>query len=162
MVKIVVLAFNCPRHAAVERQHLRRRAARRNPFFVFVETAAHAGIISGYACGGPGEPCDDQNRPYFRPYTYVTRGQLSKIVVTAASFTVVNPASPTFADVFPNTAFYTFVETAYRHQLISGYTCGGPGEPCDAQQPPLLPPGANATRGQIAKIVYNALTIAAR
>ena len=76
---------------------------------------------------GPGEPCDSQNRPYFRPFANVTRGQLSKIVVTAASFTVINPASPTFADVFPNTAFYTFVETAYAHQLVSGYNCGGAG-----------------------------------
>ena len=52
-----------------------------NPFFGFIEAAAHGAIVSGYACGGPGEPCDAANRPYFRPYADVTRGQLAKIVV---------------------------------------------------------------------------------
>jgi carboxypeptidase T len=157
MVKIVVNAFNIPHHQPSNGKTF-ADVPPTHPFFVYIEAAAHAGIVSGYACGDPGERCDDQNRPYFRPYTSVTRGQLSKIVVTAASFTLVNPASPTFADVAPNTAFYTFVETAYRHQLVSGYTCGGPGEPCDAQNRPYFREGANATRGQIAKIVYNALT----
>ena len=27
-----------------------------------------------------------------------------------------------------------------RQIVVSGYACGGPGEPCDAQQPALLPP----------------------
>ena len=93
----------------------------------------------------------------------MTRGQLSKIVVTAAAF---GPSSTRRArpsrTCCPNTAFYTFVETAYAHQLISGYTCGGPGEPCDSQNRPYFRQCNNATRGQIAKIVYNALTIAAR
>ena len=58
----------------------------------------------------------------------------------------------------PNTAFYTFVETAYCQGVISGYTCGGPGEPCDSQARPYFRQFNNATRGQIAKIVYGALT----
>ncbi|HEX9989324.1 MAG TPA: hypothetical protein VGE45_12705 [Chloroflexia bacterium] len=29
------------------------------------------------------EPCDDPNRPYFRPFNNVTRGQASKIVANA-------------------------------------------------------------------------------
>ncbi|HET9494973.1 MAG TPA: kelch repeat-containing protein, partial [Chloroflexia bacterium] len=37
--------------------------------------------ISGYPCGQlPNEPCDSENRPYFRPNNGVTRGQASKIV----------------------------------------------------------------------------------
>jgi hypothetical protein len=36
--------------------------------------------MSGYPCGGPGEPCDPQQRPYFRWGNPVTRGQASKIV----------------------------------------------------------------------------------
>jgi hypothetical protein len=40
-------------------------------------------VLSGYPCGGEGEPCDDINRPYFRPYNEVTRGQASKIVANA-------------------------------------------------------------------------------
>lgn len=38
------------------------------------------GVIGGYQCGGVGEPCDLQNRAYFRPTNQVTRGQTSKIV----------------------------------------------------------------------------------
>ena len=38
------------------------------------------GVIGGYQCGGPGEPCDSENRAYFRPYNTLTRGQLAKIL----------------------------------------------------------------------------------
>jgi hypothetical protein len=36
--------------------------------------------MSGYPCGGPGEPCDGENRNYFRPNNPLTRGQTAKIV----------------------------------------------------------------------------------
>jgi hypothetical protein len=126
MVKIVVLAFNVPGYAPPN-GYTFADVPPANPFFSVIEAAAHANVVSGYACGAPGEPCDSQNRPYFRPFANVTRGQLAKIVVVAAGWTPINPASPTFADVVPNTAFYTFVETAYCHGVVSGYTCGGPG-----------------------------------
>ena len=64
----------------------------------------------------------------------------------------------TLPDVPPTTAFYPFVETAACRGIISGYSCGGPGEPCDSQQRSYFRPGNNAVRGQIAKIVYLALT----
>ena len=76
----------------------------------------------------------------------MTRGQLSKITVGAAGWPLVNPPRPTFNDVAPGTAFYTFVETAVCHGVISGYADG------------TFRPAANATRGQIAKIEYLALT----
>src|SRR5207248_6629952 len=114
-------------------------------------------IVSGYTCGGPGEPCDAQHRPYFRPYAYVTRGQLSKIDVVAAGWALQNPPNGSFTDVLPNTAFYEFVETAYAHGIISGYTCGGAGEPCGNPPRPYFRQNADATRGQIAKIVYLSL-----
>jgi hypothetical protein len=158
MVKIVVLAFNI---AAFTPSNTNTFAdvPPANPFFGVIEAAAHANIVSGYACGtAPGEPCDSQNRPYFRPFANVTRGQLSKIVVVAAGWTQINPATQSFQDVFPNTAFYTFVETAYCHGIISGYDCGGPGEPCGTSGKPYFRQFNNATRGQIAKIVYGALT----
>jgi len=55
-----------------------------NPFFAAVEVLS--GSLSGYACGGPGEPCDALNRPYFRPYANVTRAQTAKIVALALVF----------------------------------------------------------------------------
>ncbi|MDQ3707235.1 MAG: S-layer homology domain-containing protein [Chloroflexota bacterium] len=51
-----------------------------SPFFVWIQRLANRSVISGYACGGPGEGCDAAGRPYFRPNENVTRGQTAKIV----------------------------------------------------------------------------------
>jgi uncharacterized delta-60 repeat protein len=51
-----------------------------NPFYLWIMRLTGLGVMGGYDCGGEGEPCDDQNRPYFRPQNNVTRGQASKIV----------------------------------------------------------------------------------
>ena len=92
------------------------------------------------------------------PYASVTRGQLSKIVVGAAGWALQAPATGTFADVAPGSAFYPFVETAVCHTVVSGYACGGAGEPCDRGARPYFRQASPATRGQIAKIVYTSLT----
>jgi hypothetical protein len=52
-------------------------------FYTDVNLLAEFGYINGYPCGGTGEPCDSQHRPYFRPDNLTTRGQLSKIDVYA-------------------------------------------------------------------------------
>ncbi len=50
-------------------------------FYTYVQELSSAGIINGYACGGPNEPCfPPNNRPYFRPGNNVTRGQTAKIL----------------------------------------------------------------------------------
>ncbi len=49
-------------------------------YYTYVERLKARGIIGGYPCGGIGEPCLPGNKPYFRPNSNVTRGQLSKIV----------------------------------------------------------------------------------
>jgi hypothetical protein len=50
-------------------------------FYLYIERLSRRGIISGYECGGPAsEPCDAENRPYYRPQNNVTRGQSAKIV----------------------------------------------------------------------------------
>lgn len=54
-----------------------------NTFYLWIERLASRGIFSGYLCGGEGEPCDNENRPYFRPYNNMTRGQISKVVAGA-------------------------------------------------------------------------------
>ncbi|MGI8587934.1 MAG: PQQ-dependent sugar dehydrogenase [Chloroflexia bacterium] len=122
-----------------------------NPFYAPVQCLACRGLISGYDCGGPGEPCDGQNRPYFRWGANVTRGQLAKIVSNAADL-VDTPTSRHFADVPPGTTFYLYIERLAERGYINGYDCGGPGEPCDSQNRPYFRVGANATRGQISKI----------
>jgi hypothetical protein len=51
-----------------------------NPFYVFIERLAGRGIMSGYNCGSPGEPCvPPTNRPYFRWANAATRAQTAKI-----------------------------------------------------------------------------------
>jgi hypothetical protein len=146
MVKIVTLGFAIPIQTPAGGEYTFADAPPSQPFFAYIETAAAHNVISGYACGGAAEPCDSRSRPYFRPNANVTRGQLSKITVGAAGWSPVNPVRPTFGDVAPGTAFYTFVETAVCHGVISGYADG------------TFRPAANATRGQIAKIEYLALT----
>ncbi|MDQ5825682.1 MAG: hypothetical protein M3441_15930 [Chloroflexota bacterium] len=54
-----------------------------NTFFQFVNSVSNAEIATGYTCGGPGEPCDAENRPYYRPGDAVTRGQMAKFVDNA-------------------------------------------------------------------------------
>jgi hypothetical protein len=117
-----------------------------------VRYLACRGIVSGYRCGGPGEPCDPQNNPYFRPNANITRGQLTKIVSNAAGFND-DPGPPLFADLYYG-EFYAYVNRLARHGIVTGYPCGGPGEPCfPPENLPYFRPNNNATRGQISKIV---------
>ncbi len=53
-----------------------------HPFWVYIERLLlnRPGVMGGYPCGGPGEPCDGLNRAYFRPDNPLTRGQAAKIV----------------------------------------------------------------------------------
>ena len=52
-----------------------------NPFYAEIMRLTTRGVMSGYPCGQlPHEPCDSENRPYFRWGNNVTRGQASKIV----------------------------------------------------------------------------------
>jgi hypothetical protein len=104
-----------------------------NPFFCYIETAYAHGVVSGYSDGT------------FRPGNNVTRGQLSKIIVSAEGWPLVCPPVGHFSDVPPSNPFYCFIETAFSHGVISGYSDG------------TFQPGSNATRGQISKIIYTAI-----
>ena len=127
-----------------------------HPFWRWIEQLAARGVISGYACGGPGEPCDPLTRPYFRAGNALTRSQVAKIVSQTTAWADAIPATQaTFADVPPNHPFWLYIERTVTHGVISGYACGGLSEPCDPQMQPYYRPGANVTRGQTAKIVAN-------
>jgi len=104
-----------------------------HPFYAFVETAYAHGIISGYGDGS------------FRPGANVTRGQLSKIIVLAQGWATTTTGGPHFGDIAPSNPLYGVIETAYAHGIISGYSNQ------------TFRPGNNATRGQIAKMIYNAV-----
>ena len=152
MAKIVALAFNLPSQTPAAGGHTFADTLPSDVFFPYIETAAAANIVSGYTCGGTNpqtgqaEPCDGVARPYYRPGNNVTRGQLTKIVVLGAGWPLQHPATPTFSDVPPGNVFYAFIETAVCHGIIGGYSNG------------TFQPTNNAFRGQIAKIVYLAVT----
>jgi hypothetical protein len=112
-------------------------------FYEFIRCLACRGIINGYPDGT------------FRPNNNVTRGQLSKIVSNSAGFS--DPATQMFEDVPPGSTFFDYIGRLASRGYINGYPCGGPGEPCvPPGNLPYFRPNANATRGQISKIVANA------
>ena len=127
-------------------------------FWEYVERLYSRSVIGGYQCGtSPAEPCiHPQNRPYFRPNAGATRGQLVKIASESAGFSNSIPNTQfTFTDVPQGSTFWLYVERllANRPGAIAGYPCGGPGEPCDAQNRPYFRPNNGVTRGQASKIV---------
>jgi hypothetical protein len=103
-----------------------------NPFYIYIETAYNNDIITGYADGT------------FRPGNNVTRGQFSKMVQKGFAIPVDTGGGPHFSDVAPGSTFYNYIETLYNADLISGYSDG------------TFRPNNNLTRGQGAKIVYEA------
>src|SRR5450759_3479798 len=124
-------------------------------FYPYVQCIACRGIINGYPCGGPGEPCDPSNNPYFRPGNNVTRGQFAKIASNSAGFNEPSGAQQ-YEDVFPGSTFYDYIWRLTDRGLVNGYLCGGPEEPCGPSNLPYFRPNANVTRGQLAKIDANA------
>lgn len=126
-----------------------------NEFNPFVRCLACRGIVSGYQCGGPGEPCDANNNPYFRPNSSITRGQIAKVVANAAGLTE-DSGEPIYADVPSGHPFYSWINRLTLRGYMGGYDCGGPLEPCNGENQPYFRPYNNATRGQLSKIVSNA------
>ncbi len=127
-------------------------------FWLWVERLSNRSVMAGYQCGSPNEPCDNLNRPYFRPGNGATRGQLTKIVSNAAGFNdLIGQNRQTFADVPPNSTFWLYIERLLlnRPAVMSGYPCGGPGEPCDSENRPYFRPNNPLTRGQTSQVVAN-------
>ena len=73
-----------------------------------------------------------------------------RVIPLAESWPLYTPPSPTFIDVPQDHPFHAYIETAYSRGIISGYSDG------------TFRPQNSATRGQIAKIVYNAVISTAR
>ena len=70
------------------------------------------GVVSGYS---------DNT---FRPFNTTTRAQFTKMIVLGIGWSLLNPAQGHFTDVPPGSTFYSFVETAVAHGIISGYGDG--------------------------------------
>ena len=114
-------------------------------YYSYVTDLVSSGAVSGYSDGT------------FRPNATVTRGQIMKVIVLAFGLDGAPPGEQTFTDVPPSNPFYDWIEAAAAHGDVNGYNCGGAGEPCDAQRRQYFHPTANVNRGQIAKMVVNAM-----
>jgi len=123
-------------------------------FYAWINRLSMRGHMGGYPCGGEGEPCDGDNKPYFRPFANATRGQLAKIVANAAGVAG-TPTGLYYTDVLEDNPFYTWIMRLTNLGVMGGYPCGGEGEPCDDANRPYFRPFANVTRGQASKIVAN-------
>ena len=128
-----------------------------NPFFPWIEIGVAHAVVSGYSCGAAGEPCDPQNRPYFRPAANVNRGQMAKMIVNARGWAPHSPTVATFADVPATSPYFAFVERVASYGVISGYGCaGGCAEPCPGL---YFRPYNDTTRAQASKIIDIARTL---
>jgi hypothetical protein len=87
------------------------------------------GTVNGYADGR------------FRPDTFTTRAQFTKMLVLSHHWPLLTPNTPTFTDVPRALWAYSYIETAYAHDVISGYADG------------TFRPADNVTRGQLAKML---------
>ncbi|HEX9989206.1 MAG TPA: S-layer homology domain-containing protein [Chloroflexia bacterium] len=114
-------------------------------FYPYIRCLACRGLMGGYSDGT------------FRPDYNITRGQLSKIVSNAAGFN--EPVSgQRFEDVPPSSTFYEYIERLAGRGIIGGYPCvsDSTSEPCGVPPKPYFRPNADATRGQISKVVSDA------
>ncbi|HKP52894.1 MAG TPA: S-layer homology domain-containing protein [Chloroflexia bacterium] len=127
-----------------------------NTFYTWVNRLARRGYMGGYPCDTvPEEPCNPpDNRPYFRPNANATRGQLAKIVANTAQIAG-DPTGQFYADVAEDHPFYAWIMRLTNLGVMSGYPCGGEGEPCDEEERPYFRPYNDVTRGQASKIVSN-------
>jgi hypothetical protein len=109
-------------------------------FYEYVQYLYCRGVINGYTSN---PPCD-AGTPCFKPGNTTTRGQLSKIAVLGFGFPINTAGGPHFSDVPAGSTFYSYIETLYNLDVISGYTDG------------TFRPDNWVTRGQITKIIVNA------
>lgn len=109
--------------------------------YTYIDALAENGVISGYG---------DMT---FRPGNSTTRGQLTKITILGFNYAPSSDGPQMFADVAPDSPFYSYIQTAARQSIIGGYPCGRPDEPCDDRSRPYFRPANSITRGQITKIV---------
>ncbi|HYP19359.1 MAG TPA: S-layer homology domain-containing protein [Chloroflexia bacterium] len=113
-----------------------------SPFYSYIQQLACAHVLGGYEDGT------------FRPNNPVSRGQVAKLISNAAGYDDA-PAGETFADVPSDSPFYVYIERIASRNIVGGYECGRPSEPCDDQHRPYFRPGDNLSRGQIAKVIAN-------
>ena len=173
VAKIVTLAFQFPINTQGG-PHF-KDVPTTHTFYQYIETLYNRDILDGY---NDTNNCETTaNIPCFRPEHNVSRGQIAKIVVNAAiqkdpaNWQLEDPPTPRFQDVPREYVFYRHIETAASHNILGGYACNEVdptqldppvADPCEPSGRPYFLPNALATRAQISKIVYLAVTFPPR
>jgi S-layer family protein len=143
--KVIVLGFAIPLYTPTSPDFTDVPA---NYFaYIYIEAGFHQGILSGFDAA----TCESIGAvfPCYIPNRAITRGQLTKLVVSAAGYPLTTPTGgPTFSDVPPTNVFYTTIETAYAKGIVSGY----PGRTLTFR------PNNNIRRDEMAQIVYKGIT----
>ena len=80
-----------------------------HPEFAYIEAAKAAGIVSGDSQGGT-----------FRPDATINRAEVAKMVIKTNKFEE-DASGSTFSDVPGNQWYHGYVESAYKHGVITGY-----------------------------------------
>ncbi len=63
--------------------------------------------------------------------------------------------SQCFTDVPSSNPFFSFINSLFIDNIVSGHPCGGTGQPCDPLNRPYYLPGENVNRAEMAKFVDN-------
>ena len=102
-------------------------------------------------------PCTDTHRAGWATGSTSTSGEQRKsgTIFSRAPDGRDSPLVQQFEDVPPSHTFYSFINALYLDDVVTGYACGGPGEPCGVGNLPYYRPGNDVNRGQMAKFVDN-------
>jgi hypothetical protein len=82
-----------------------------NPFYLYVESVYHAGIISGYSCG---TGCLE-----FRPNNNITRGQAAKMIFVARAVVFATPSlTPIVVTKTPTATLFVITATSTNTPVV--------------------------------------------
>ena len=112
--------------------------------YLYIESGYAVRLLSGYtaaqcAAANAAFPCYLPNRP-------ITRAELTRLVVGAAHYILINPPNPDFVDVPTDNFAYQYIETAYSKGVVHGI---------DATH---FAPNRNIRRDEMAQIIYAGIT----
>ncbi len=112
--------------------------------YLYIESGYEVRLLSGYtaaqcAAANAAYPCYLPNRP-------ITRAELTRLVVGATHYILINPPNPSFVDVPSNNFAYQYIEIAYSKGVVHGI---------DATH---FAPNRNIRRDEMAQIIYAGVT----
>ncbi len=113
--------------------------------YYYIETAYNKGIINGYdpnTCASV-----SVQYPCFLPETYISRGQMAKLVSQSNSYADTDVSTLNdFSDVPIGSTFHDYIERLYVHHVTTGANC----------TPRCYQPSLSTSRADMTVFIYNA------